>query len=69
MTEKEKLCAIKVALTDELYDQLSDLEHANTIEMGQVTDIIKDIEEALYYCHKINCMEIECEEHSATPTT
>jgi predicted house-cleaning noncanonical NTP pyrophosphatase (MazG superfamily) len=28
------------------------LEHTNTCELGQVIDMIKDIEEAIYYCAK-----------------
>jgi hypothetical protein len=36
---------------------MSDLKTVNTQELGEVIDMIKDMEEAIYYCHISKAME------------
>lgn len=53
----EKLHLIEETLACLLEAQLSDLEEVDAEEMGEVVDMIKDIEEAKYYCAVVKAME------------
>ena len=46
----ERLHDIKDILLCAVEHQIADLEHVNTCELGEVIDMIKDLEEAIYYC-------------------
>ena len=46
----ERLHEIKDILLCAVERQITDLEHVNTCELGEVIDMIKDLEEAIYYC-------------------
>lgn len=46
----ERLHEIKDILLCAVEHQITDLEHVNTCELGEVIDMIKDLEEAIYYC-------------------
>lgn len=46
----ERLHDIKDILLCAVERQVADLEHVNTCELGEVIDMIKDLEEAIYYC-------------------
>ena len=46
----ERLCRIKDTLIDQVQMQLNHLESVDAKELGEVIDMIKDIEEAVYYC-------------------
>ena len=48
--DMEKLKHIKESLLGCVYNQVGDLKNANTEELGDAIDMIKDIEEAIYYC-------------------
>ena len=58
----EQLKAIKRCLVDSLQSQLGDIKHLDAKELGEVTDAIKDLEEAMYYCSIIKAMEKSEEE-------
>lgn len=53
----KRLCAVKEALIDMVYSKIGDLECIDAEEMGEVIDMIKDIEEAKYYCAITKAME------------
>lgn len=53
--EETLLCAVE--------SQLSDLENVDAGELGEVIDMIKDLEEANYYCTVVKAMEEGSEEH------
>lgn len=46
----ERLKYVKHTLMDLVEEQMEHLESVNTCELGEVIDMIKDIEEAIYYC-------------------
>ena len=46
----EQLRNIEQCLVSTVQTQLGDLKHVNAKEMGEVIDMIKDLEEAMYYC-------------------
>lgn len=54
---KEKLDSIKWRLIDVICAQMDDLPHVNAEELGEVVDMVKDIEEAKYYCAITKAME------------
>ena len=58
----EKLKQIKCALVSAVQNQLEDLKNVNTKELSEVVDMIKDMEEAMYYCSIIQAMEDTKEE-------
>ena len=59
----EKLKCIKHKLVDAVYDELSkDIHCINTTELGEVIDMIKDLEEAEYYCTITKAMKEKEEE-------
>lgn len=46
----EQLKSIKKCLVSQVQTQLGDLRSTNAKELGEVIDMIKDLEEAMYYC-------------------
>ena len=54
---KETLKTMKHMLIEATYEQVKNLECANYKELGEAIDMIKDIEETLYYCAVIEAME------------
>lgn len=53
----KKLHALEEALACVLETQISCLEQVNAAEMGEVVDMIKDIEQAKYYASVVKAME------------
>ena len=53
----EQLRNIEQCLIGTVQGQMGDLKKVNTKEMGEVIDMIKDLEEAMYYCSIIEAME------------
>lgn len=58
----EKLKSIQECLASAAETQIYDLENVDAQELGEVIDIIKDIEETIYYCTVTKAME-ESEKH------
>ena len=54
---KETLKSMKEMLTSKTFAQMSNLDCVDTKELGEAVDMIKDLEEALYYCVIIEAME------------
>ena len=50
----EQLYQIKAILMNSIQGQLSNLDQADTHELGEVIDMIKDISEAMYYCSMVD---------------
>jgi hypothetical protein len=46
----KRLYHIKETLLDEIQSQLGHLDCVDTKELGEAIDMIKDLEEAIYYC-------------------
>ena len=66
----EQLRKIEQCLIGSVQGQMGDLKKVNAKEMGEVIDMIKDLEEAMYYCSIIEAMEKTSkkeEEHSSAP--
>ena len=53
----EQLKNIEETLINQLQTQTGNLEYVNTKEFGEVVDMVKDIEEAIYYCTITKAME------------
>lgn len=53
----EQLKNIKHSLVSLVETQLGDLKKTDAKELGEVVDMIKDLEEAMYYCSIIQAME------------
>lgn len=53
----EQLKNIKQCLVSSVQTQLGDLKKTDAKELGEVIDMIKDLEEAMYYCSIIEAME------------
>ena len=53
----EQLKNIKQCLMAQLQGQMSNLQNVDTKELGEVVDMIKDLEEAMYYCSIVKAME------------
>ena len=53
----EKLKSIQECLANAAEVQIYDLENVDAQELGEVIDIIKDIEETIYYCTVTKAME------------
>ena len=62
----EQLKSIKQCLVNQVQTQLNDLKHTNAKELGEVVDMIKDLEEAMYYCAITKAMEESKEEKEAS---
>lgn len=52
-----KLKEMKDCLVSCVQAQLGDIQNANTHELGEAIDMIKDLEEAMYYCSIVKAME------------
>lgn len=46
----QRLCEMKNCLISAAQSQMSNLQNCDAEELGEVIDMIKDIEEAIYYC-------------------
>lgn len=57
-----KLKEMKDCLVSCVQAQLSDIKNADTHELGEAVDMIKDLEEAMYYCSIVKAMEEKKEE-------
>lgn len=53
---------MKEALVAQVENQMSNLSEVDTHELGEVIDMIKDLEEAIYYCSITKAMEEKEEE-------
>ena len=53
----EKLKCIKKYLVEKVEDQMNHLDCVDAKELGEVIDMIKDLEETMYYCVIIKAME------------
>ena len=53
----EQLKTIKQTLIGQVQSQMGNLEHVNAKELGEVVDMVKDLEEAIYYCTIVEAME------------
>ena len=58
----EQLKSIKSTLVSLVQSQLGDIQHTDAKELGEVVDMIKDLEEAMYYCAIVEAMEKSKEE-------
>ena len=58
----EQLKSIKQCLVSAVQSQLGDLKKTDAKELGEVIDMIKDLEEAMYYCSITEAMEKSTEE-------
>lgn len=53
----EQLKAMKKQLTSLVQGQLTNIQAVDTKELGEAIDMIKDLEEAIYYCTIVKAME------------
>ena len=53
----EQLKQMKETLVNQVQGQMADLRYVNTHELGEAIDMIKDIEETIYYCTIVKAME------------
>lgn len=53
----ERLKSMKEILVGQVYSQLGDIKNADCEELGAAIDMIKDLEEAMYYCTITKAME------------
>lgn len=53
----EQLKSIRQCLMAQLQGQMGNLQNVDTKELGEVVDMIKDLEEAMYYCSIVKAME------------
>lgn len=60
----EQLDAMKSSLMAIAQSRMGDLEHTDAEELGEVIDMIKDIEEAKYYCSITKAMENRSKEQT-----
>lgn len=58
----EQLREIEKCLVSQIQAQCGDLKKVNAKELGEVVDMVKDLEEAMYYCSIIEAMEKSAEE-------
>lgn len=59
----ERLKQIKNCLMSTIENQMSHLEEVDAHELGEVMDMVKDCEEAMYYHSIVEAMEAKQEEH------
>ena len=57
----KQLKSIEQCLASAVQSQLEDLKKIDTKELGEVIDMIKDLEEAMYYCSITEAMEKSAE--------
>ena len=56
----KRLLEVKEKLMESIYCEIMEhLGEVNTKELGEAIDMIKDIEEAIYYCTKTKMLEHE----------
>lgn len=60
----ERLKTIKDVLIAQVQSQLGNLQQVDANELGEVVDMIKDMEEAIYYCTITKAMEQASEDPS-----
>ena len=60
----KQLKSISQNLISQVQTQLGDLKNTNAKELGEVVDMIKDLEEAMYYCAITTAMEEKKDESS-----
>lgn len=53
----EQLKSIKDCLIAQVQGQMSNLQQVDAKELGEAIDMIKDLEEAIYYCTIVEAME------------
>ena len=53
----ERLKMMKEKLMSCVESQLNDLSNVNAKELGEAVDMIKDLEETIYYCTEVKAME------------
>ena len=58
----ERLKAMKETLMSAAQSQMGNLASTDTKELGEVIDMIKDLEEAIYYCSITESMKEHKEE-------
>lgn len=58
----DKLKAMKECLASCIQTQLMDISSVDAHELGEVVDMLKDIEESMYYCARTKALEEEKEE-------
>ena len=58
----ERLKHIKDSLLGAIEGQIGDLSNVDAQELGEVVDMVKDMEEAIYYCSIVKAMEEQKEE-------
>lgn len=63
----ERLKSMKETLISCVQSQLANIGQANTEELGEAIDMIKDLEEAMYYHCKSERLKEEKEEHKKYP--
>ena len=63
----EQLKNIEQCLISQVQAQMGDLKKVNAKELGEVMDMIKDLEEAMYYCSITKAMEEAKEKNSQQP--
>lgn len=59
----EQLKAIENTLMSTIQSQMSNLHNVDTKELGEAIDMIKDLEEAMYYCTITKAMEEKKDEY------
>jgi hypothetical protein len=59
----EQLKTIKECLIGVIQSQMSHLDQVDAEELGEVVDMVKDIEEAIYYCTITKAMEEKDKEY------
>lgn len=57
----EHLIQMKEQLVNAIMPQMNNLQEANTRELGEAIDMLKDLSEAIYYCSVTKAMEEEAE--------
>ena len=53
----ERLKSMKETLVTAIQSQLGNLDQVDAKELGEVVDMVKDLEEAIYYCTIVEAME------------
>ena len=53
----ERLKHVKDTLMSAIESQMYNLTEVDTEELGDVIDMVKDLEEAMYYCSVVKAME------------
>ena len=61
----EKIKKMKDSLIESVQSQMGNLQHVDAHELGEVIDMIKDLEEVEYYCTIIKAMEGKEEEEKS----